>query len=70
MLAQVPVRLLAAFTRYKLARASQVPEMRAQTFHASRIIDVASRFKVKPVQLLMSARASPAFDSREQTLTV
>jgi hypothetical protein len=45
----------AAFTRCKLARVSQVPGMRAQKFHASRTMEVASRFKVKPVELFILA---------------
>jgi hypothetical protein len=41
--------LRAAFIRWKFARASQVPGMRTQTFHASRIMEVTARFKVQPV---------------------
>jgi hypothetical protein len=40
----------AEFTRFKFARASHVPGMRAQTFHASRVMEVATRFKAKPVE--------------------
>jgi hypothetical protein len=41
----------AAFTRYKPARQVHVPGMREQTFHAGRIMEVAIRFKVQPVEL-------------------
>jgi hypothetical protein len=44
----------AAFTRCKLARASEVPGTRAQTFRASRIMEVATRFRVQPVELSMT----------------
>jgi hypothetical protein len=40
-----------AFTRCKLVRASQDPGIRTQTFHASRIMEAATRFKVKPVEV-------------------
>jgi hypothetical protein len=43
----------AAFSSRKVARASQVPGMRTQKFHASRITEVATRFEV------WSSRTSP-----------
>jgi len=49
----------AAFTRCKLACASQVPEMCAQTFHASIIIEVSTRFKVQLVELLITCMKRP-----------
>jgi hypothetical protein len=44
-------RLLVLFTRCKLAGTSQLPVMRAQTFHANRIMEDATRFEVKPFEI-------------------
>jgi hypothetical protein len=46
--------IIAAFTRYKFARASQVPGMHAQTFHTNRIMEVATRLTVKSVELFIT----------------
>jgi hypothetical protein len=40
----------AASTRCSLARASQMPGIREQTFHANGIMEVATRFKVQPIE--------------------
>jgi hypothetical protein len=37
-----------AFTQYTLARASQIPGMPAESFHASRITEAATRLQFKP----------------------
>jgi hypothetical protein len=64
----------AAFTRCRLARASQVLGMRLQTLHASKIMEVATLFKVIPVELpitcLKRLHASPGLHSREKTCIV
>jgi hypothetical protein len=57
-----------------MARASQVPGISVQTFHASRIMEVATPFKVQLVELsitcMKSLRASPGLDSRKPTCIV
>jgi hypothetical protein len=44
----------AAFTRYKFARASQVPGMRAQTFLESRIMENTTSFKLRRVKVFIT----------------
>lgn len=44
-------RLLVLFTRCKLAGTSQLPVMRAQAFHANRIMEDATRLEVKPFEI-------------------
>jgi hypothetical protein len=58
--------------RCQFPRASQFPGMRAQTFHARRIMEVASRFKIQPVGLSITCikrvRAHPRHVTRTSQL--
>jgi hypothetical protein len=62
----------AVFTRCKFSPASQAQGMRARTFHVSRIMEVATRFRVKPVELFISGmkrlRAHPRHLTRASKL--
>jgi hypothetical protein len=50
-----------------LALPSHVPVMRAQMFHASSIMKVATSFKVQPVELSITCMKSPPRHPRDLT---
>jgi len=65
------VKTKATFTRCKLARVGKVPGMRVQTFHASRIMEIAT-LKVTPAEFFITCmkrlRAHPRHFTRESQL--